>query len=162
MFFPALKSSTRLCTPALMLMLIAACSPENTPEDSVKQFIADIEIALEAGDMKTVREHIAEDYADESGRSKTDLQRYVMLQLLKRKSIHLYTSISDTTFPTQETAKVELLTAMTGTAAESKNVLLDTQADVYRFNFALRQNNDSWLLTTATWEPATLDDLLAD
>lgn len=150
------------CCILLFFLLLPGCSGGDSPEDSVRTFIAEAETAVEAGNVRKIRELIADDYRDPAGRSKSELVNYVAYQVLRKRAIHLYTSVSTISFPAPQRAVVELLTAMTGSPANSRNALLDLRADIYTFNFHLRRSGDSWQVTTASWEPAMLDDLFPD
>jgi hypothetical protein len=141
------------------LLLLAGCSSEDSPEDLVKQFLDTAEIAIEQGELGKVRELIADDYTDSQSRTKKELLNYLAYQVLRKQAIHLYTSVKDITFPTPQTGAVEMFVAMSGAPADSKRVLLDLQADIYRFEISLRAKGPTWEVTSANWEPAMLDEL---
>ncbi len=144
------------------LLMLSGCSSGNSPEDRVKQFLATAEVAIEQGKLGKVREMIADDYNDENGRTKKELLNYIAYQVLRKQAIHLYTSTKSITFETAETGRVEMFVAMSGAPADSKRILLDLQADIYRFEITLRGKDSTWEVTSASWEPAMLDELFPE
>lgn len=107
------------CIFILALLLFSGCSGENSPEDSVKRFLAEAETAVEEGHIRQVREYIADDYHDPAGRTKQELVNYLAYQVLGKRAIYLYTSVSSISFPEPDKAVAELLVAMTGAATFS-------------------------------------------
>jgi hypothetical protein len=146
----------------IALLLLSGCSAGDSPEDKVKQFMATAEIAVEQGELREVRELIADDYSDSHDRTKKEVLNYLAYQVLRKQAIHLYTSIKDVTFPTPQTVSVKMFVGMSGAPADSKRVLLDLQADIYKFEITLRASGSSWEVTSANWEPAMLDELFSE
>lgn len=151
-----------VCIFFTTLVLLAGCSGNNSTEEKIREFISNAETAIEESNIRLVGKLIAEEYSDSRGRTKKELIQYVTYQVLRKRSIHLYTSISSISFLSDQTASVELIAAMTGTPVESKRALLDMRADLYTFNCTLTLQDNKWVLSSASWEPAMLDDLLPD
>lgn len=144
------------------MLLFSGCSGDNSAEESVRRFLAEAETAVEEGHIRQVREYIADDYHDPAGRTKQELVNYLAYQVLGKRAIYLYTSVRSISFTEPDKTVVELLVAMTGSPADSRNILLTLQADIYSFALTLRKSENTWLLTTATWKPAMVDDLLPE
>lgn len=148
-----------LATFTFSLLILSGCSSNNRTDEAIKHFISEAENSVEKGDVRNLRNLIAEGYSDASGRTRKELLNYLTYQVLRKRSIHLYISISSITFPNEKTAHVELIAAMTGAPAESKNTILDLQADIYAIHCSLELIDDSWKLSSASWQPAMIDDL---
>lgn len=143
------------------LLFLGGCSNES-PEDQVRLFIKTAEDAVENNEIGDVREMISESYSDDKGRTKKDIIRYLSYQLLRKRSIHLFTSIDTITIVSENQAKVNLFVAMTGQPVESASILPQLHADIYRFDLNLQKEDGDWLLVTSMWQPAIIDDIFTE
>ncbi len=146
----------------LTVLILAGCSANNITEEKIREFISNAEIAIEEGNIRKVGNLIDDTYNDSRGRGKKELIQYVTYQVLRKRSIHLYTSVTSISFPTPDTATVQLYAAMTGVPVESTRALLDMRADIYTFDCTLTLHDENWVLSSASWEPALLEDLLPE
>lgn len=139
---------------------LVACGKKTSPEEQVRQFIAKAETGAEARDVVAITELVSDAYKDEDGHDRRAVSGLVTGYFLRHKNIHLFTQIKDIQFPTPRQAKVKLYVAMTGTPVTGAQALIDLHADLYQFNLILVKEDHDWLLSTATWEPANIKELL--
>ena len=79
----------------LTVLILAGCSANNITEEKIREFISNAEIAIEEGNIRKVGNLIDDTYNDSRGRGKKELIQYVTYQVLRKRSIHLYTSIKN-------------------------------------------------------------------
>lgn len=145
-----------------LCILIESCASQDNPEAEIRAFIDKAEKAVEENNLHTVRSLIADDYSAANGKTKQDLVSMVAYHVLRQQSIHLLTHTRDIQFSTPDRATVELLVAMSGQPVENRSMLLNVQADIYRFTFIMHKQGSDWLLSTAAWQQATMDDIFLE
>lgn len=151
-----------LCGIFLFTLIFSGCTDQNSAEEEIRDFIGNAELAIEESNIRKVKSLVSDNYNDDNGRTKKELIQYVTYQVLRKQSIHLYTSIQSISFPTPKTASVQIIVAMTGAPADSKNALMDLRADIYTFDCNLVEQDSTWVLMSASWQPAMLDDLFPE
>jgi hypothetical protein len=150
----------RLCLLGLLLLL-AACGKELSPEEQVRRYIAEGVDAVEARELTRIRDLISEQYTDPAKRTRRDLTRLVGGYLLRHKSIHLLTHVNRLEVVDERHAEVELYVAMAGSPITGVEQLLTMRADLHRFEMKLgKGEKDNWQLLTAKWRRATTDDFM--
>lgn len=148
-----------LVAAVVCLLLFSSCSSPPTPEEQIHQFIDTAEEAVEDGKIRKIYPLVSDTY-DDGKRNKRELMNYLVYQVLRNKSVYLFTSVSSIEFSKEDTALVEVITGMTGAPAESKFELLNLQAQVYSFSLTLSREDEEWRLISASWQPAELTDLI--
>src|SRR5262245_50139933 len=114
---------------ASVVLLLASCGGAESPEQQVRAVIATAEEAAEARDLSALMDLVSPKYADDEGRTRAELQRYVHGYLIANQSIHLLTRIDRVEFPYRDMARVELTLASLGREA-SAVTSLDLAGDV--------------------------------
>jgi hypothetical protein len=144
---------------ALALAALLACSSEpETPEARVRAVLAAIESAAEARDVKAMKEHLSERYADSRGNDKQAVGGIAALHFMRNQSVYLLTRVAAVELPAPGEARADVLVAMAGTPIDAPEALVGLRADLYRFDVTLRDEAGSWRVTSAVWTPASVDD----
>ncbi|WP_163339304.1 hypothetical protein [Desulfopila sp. IMCC35008] len=158
---PTLSTCLLILMATCGVIYLSGCSSDS-PEDQVRSFIKTAEDAVEKNEIGDVKAMISENYSDNDGMTKKDIIAYLSYQLLRKRSIHLFTSIDQVKFPAEDQAEVVLFVAMTGQPVESASILPKLQADIYRFDLILQNIDGNWLLATSTWQPALIEDIFTE
>lgn len=138
---------------ALAALLLAACSPEETPESQVRAVISAGEQAAEARDLSDLMALVSPAYGDEQGNGPTDLERYLRGYLVIHQSVHLLVKVGSVTFPFPDMARVDLTLGTLGTG-NSAATALDLAGDVYDVHLELMLEDGDWRVSRARWAPA--------
>lgn len=133
------------------LLLLAGCGPGGTPEDEIRALMGTAELAAEERDAAELRELIADDYSDDSGRSATDIRGVLHGYLIAHQSIRLITRIDSIELEGTEQARVKVTVGMLGRDADSDSNW-DLAGDVYRFDLRLAREGGDWRVIRAGWQ----------
>ncbi len=142
----------------ITVFMLSACQSNTGPEEEIRQLITDGEEAVENNEVGKVRDMVAENYTDDNNRTKRDIIAILTYHTLQQKSIYLLQVIDEIHLINEKNAKVSLFVAMTGRPITNNSLLPQFQADIYNFTLSVVKDGDNWLVTSASWEPAVLDD----
>ena len=136
----------------LMLLLLTSCSQtkEDSPEQQIRQVLANIEQGIEDRSLSAVMDNIDDNYNDHQGRTKKDLKRYLQLQILRNQNITIFSKIRSLEV-NQQLASIELSAA---SAARGVDLNIETnrlKADSHRASIVLTETNDGWKVTSSSW-----------
>jgi hypothetical protein len=143
----------RAFVAAMLAASLAGCSPSPSPEDEIREVVADAERAAEARDAFALRALVADDYRDGRGQGAEDIRRYVHGYLLAHQSVHLLVKVEQIDLPATNLARLRATVAMVGREAEAASAW-DLAADVYEFDVTLAREAGDWRVTKADWRPA--------
>ena len=148
-----------ICTVLGVTYLLNGCSSDAlSKEDEIKQYI---EAGVEAAENRSssdLAELIDESYRDDKSYNKTQLAKIARLYFFRHKNIFLFTKLNEIEFVAENQALVSLYVAMAGSVISDSSVLSSLRAKTYRFELELIKQ-DKWLLTRATWQPASVGDM---
>jgi hypothetical protein len=149
----------RWAAVSLLAVLVAACSGgEPTPEQRVRAVLAELEAAAQARDVGLLKPHISEAYKDETGNDRRALLGLATAHLMRHQSVYLLVRVNDVELSAPGAAQVDAFVALAGQPIRDASALPELRADLYRFGFALRDEDGEWRITAADWHPATLAD----
>ena len=149
----------RVALSLVAALVLAGCSGgEATPEERVRAVLAELEQAAEARDVGAIKPHISESYKDENGNDRRGLLGLATAHFMRNKSVYLLVRLSDVQLPEPGRAQVDAFVALAGQPLRDLAALPELRADLYRFGFALRDEDGEWRVTAADWHPATLAD----
>ncbi len=157
---PTCKRKLGIAAMSLALCL-AACSGELPPaEEQIRKLNNDAELAVEAKDVKTLKDFVADGYMDERGHDKSALIRLVQLYLLHHKAIYVHTITRSLVIIDEDNAAAEILAAMAGQPVSNPDQLFDMRADLVRFEVSYVRDGDEWQVRNVEWRSATVEDFL--
>ena len=139
---------------------ITACSEDTlSPEDEIKQYIANGKMAAEERSHNELGNLIDEHYRDQKGLNKKQIIKMARGYFFTHKNIHLLTQVVSIDFQNKKRAFVVLYVAMAGNVIADLSTLTSIRAQVYRFDLQLIKD-DKWLLQQAKWQTARVQDML--
>jgi hypothetical protein len=150
-----------LVVPLLVsaLLLLPGCRRKPVdPRTQILQTISAAETAAEAKDIDGVLAHLTETFRDGQGGDARELRSLMQLHFLRQGSIHALVRLGDLTFPTPDTAEVDLDVAVAGTPLpEGEGIDLTTlRADWIDLQLSFVRRDESWKIEKASWSRARL------
>ena len=153
----------RFLVAIIPALLVIACSNDPaSPEEQVRQFIAQAETAAEERDSAALRGLVADDYLDAQGNDKKNIDNLIRFYLLRHQKIYLLTTVKEITLPAPGRADVTLAVAMAGAPFPDDIASLQRlRADAMRFELTMaQQDHNDWRVISARWTRANLQDFL--
>lgn len=135
---------------AALVLMLAACGREPSPEDRVRAVIAVAETATEARDLSDVMDLVSDRYADLRGQDKVAIRDVIRGFILINQSIHLLVRVDNIEFPGNELASAHVTVGMLG-RQDTGTDDWSLAADVYEFDVRLLNEDDEWRLVSAEW-----------
>ncbi|HRD65278.1 MAG TPA: hypothetical protein PKY50_03905 [Candidatus Competibacter sp.] len=143
----------------VVVLALAACSRESSPEAEIRELVARAATAAEERNVRDLRAMIADDYADDRGLDRKAVENLIRIYVLRQQSIHLFTRVRNIEFPEPGRALASVAVAMAGRPVAGADDLVGLTADLYRFDLELiRYGRSEWKVRRAAWEPARLED----
>jgi hypothetical protein len=142
---------------ALGLALACADAPE-TPEERVRAVLAAIEEAAEARDVAALRDQLSESYSDARGNDARAVAGIATFHFMQNRSLHLLVRVRHVEVAASGEARAFALVAMAGSPIPGPEALAALRGSLYAFDVRLREEDGSWRVTSAQWEPAKADD----
>ena len=143
-----------LAALAALAVLVTGCSERSTPETQVRALVAEGERAAEARDLSGIMDLVAPAFEDGQGGGRDELKQYLRGYLVAHQAIHLLTKVESVEFPYRDMAKVSLTLGTLGRDAAAATAF-DLAADVYDVELELKLDDGEWLVTRASWRPAS-------
>jgi len=142
-------------------ILLAACGgPELPAEEQIRILNGEAETAVEAKDVGTLKDFIADDYSDERGYDKNAMVRIAQLYLLGHQAVYAHTLIKSLVIIDENNAAAEVLAALAGQPISSADQLFDMRADLIRFEVGYVFDGDEWRVHNLKWRRAMVEDFL--
>ena len=139
----------------LILLLVQACSDDDSAEDQIRLLIDNAVQAAEDRSVGSLGDLMHTDFIDQKGNNRKQLAKLLRLYFLRHKNIHLFTRIDSIEILSANQASVGLHVAMAGTVISDVSALSSLSARVYRFELQLIKRDD-WLVRHASWQPANI------
>ncbi len=140
-----------LATLAPLLLLLAACGPSGTIEDQVRERIAAMEAAGEAGERLAFMGFVADGFqAQGDSMSRDDFRRFMFLQMNQQRRIQaqLFPITVDVQGPNLAIARFKALVTGGGGLIPDDGQLFDVETE-WVFE------DGDWLLWRADWQALT-------
>lgn len=131
----------------VLAVMLGCGEPPPAPEEAVRQWVEQAELAAEARDRPALMDLISSAYEDARGNARADIDRLFRLYFLRQNNITLLIDIEDIQIHGTDIAEVTLTAGM---AATNQSVL-GFSADAWRFELQLRAEDGDWLLLNARW-----------
>jgi hypothetical protein len=151
----------QIITISLFLILIGCSSePELTKDQLLKQSIERLEQRFEARKLGEIVEYVSKDYQDDSGRKYDDVKRVIQLQLMRHKTVHIFSVIKDIQWADDSNATVQITAAMAGKPITDLSLLPTLRADMLNFTVQFVLEDEVYKVQSASWTWATPTDFL--
>lgn len=147
---------------ALALAASACGGDPGTPEARIRALLSDAEAAAEAKDAGALKERMSDRYADDRGQDRQAVMGLVTFYFMRHQTIHLLTRVDTIEIADDGSARAGVFVAMAGTPILGVDDLARLRADLYRFEFALAEEDGDWRVTSADWRRAESGDFLPD
>lgn len=153
---------TRMAVLSMVITLAATgCRrPRLSPEEQVRKAMDAVVTAVRDRELKSVAASVSEQYADSEGGDKKQIVSQVRVQFLLHPNLYLIAKTTSIECPEPGQASVVVYAAMASVPAGALPDLRSLSADVYRFELTLADEDGSWRVRRAAWNPATVKDLL--
>lgn len=125
----------------------------------MRELIASVVQAAEAGDAAGVRAVISPHYSDAEGRDRQTLDGVIRLVLLRHRPLYLYTRIATVELVGNDRAQAVVYAAMAGSKVDAPADVAQLSASLYRFDLTLGLEQGEWRLRSAAWRPAELNEI---
>lgn len=122
--------------------------------------ILELENRFEERKLGRIVEYVSEDYGDETGRNIKDIKRAIQIQLMRHKSLYVFSVIKDVQWSGDNKAIVEIAAAMGGKPMESASILTSVRADMILFSVNFVLEDEVYKVKGATWTWAAPSDFL--
>jgi len=142
----------------VVLVALAACGDETSPEDQIRTLVATLQDAANDRDLDTLREAVADSYADPRGNTRRDIDRIVVSQMLRGQP-YVLLRVQELAITEPDSASVTLLAGLARVPTGGFEEMRRASADIYVFDLELRSADDRWQVTSARWRPAQAEDL---
>ena len=144
----------------LCIFLLSACNEQkDTPEVQIRNMVSAMESAVQQRSLDQVKELVSSDYRDEWNGDRRAALRSLLFYFQGHQSIHLLTRISDIQLNDDASkASVTVYVGMAGQPVDKSASLIDLNADLYRFDVDLIADGDEWLVSSARWEKARVEN----
>lgn len=145
------------------VLFTSGCSffQDEDKQIEIEKLFVEVEELFENYKGRKLKNLISEDYTDEYGRTKQNMEGMITYTLLQNQEVHILARLTDTSFPNDKYCVATVYAAMAGSAGSSTEMLNNLRTDVYKFTFRLSKVDGDWLLKKAEWEPAGIDDVTA-
>jgi hypothetical protein len=137
-----------------------ACRKRLSAEDQVREAIASAVDGVRERKVKKVAAIVSSQYADQEGRDRQAAVDLARAHILLRPNLYLVTRISSIACPEAGQCDAVVLAAMASVPTETLSGLANSQADAYRFDLRLVDEDGSWRVRRASFAPASVRDLL--
>ncbi|MCF6318382.1 MAG: hypothetical protein L3J83_03745 [Proteobacteria bacterium] len=144
------------------ILTLVSCSSEQqlSKEQILLQSIAELEDRFEQRKLGKIVEYVSENYGDEQGRTIRDIKRAIQMQLMRHKSLYVFSTIKDIKWNGDENVQVEIAAAMGGKPMESASILTSIRADMIQFKVDFVLEDEVFKVKAATWTRANPSDFL--
>jgi len=140
-----------------LVLVLTACgrTATPTPEQEVRDVIAQGEHAAEQRDFSALMKLVSPQYSDDAGRDAETLEQYVRGYLMIHPSIRLLTRIDSIDFPYKNMARVNVtvgsLARESSDSNESgKSSAFDLAADLQQLEIELVREGEQWRVRRAS------------
>ena len=150
-----------LAAVAVLSMLGLVSCKKDTDEQKIYKILDAGVAALEAGEVKTAMEYVAEDFADESGVDKQGIRGILAGQVLRGQRITIMRRDEKVTVDGATATATVDVALFQGDRTKMKGVLPE-RSGTYRFTITFRKDGDEWLITKAKQQPISAGSFIVN
>ena len=134
--------------PAALLAALAGCGESGDPESRLRQTVAQMETAAEAGEIGEFLDYVADDFSGQDGQyDRRSLARMMRAQMLRHTRISATITSSDVQMFTNR-ASMDMTLLLTG----GPRAWMPESGELMTVKTGWRQDAGDWVLISATWE----------
>jgi catechol 2,3-dioxygenase-like lactoylglutathione lyase family enzyme len=145
----------------LLGLLIVSCGGEDmSPEGRIR---AGVDSAVEAAkdrDVLGVRSFISESYRDDRNQGKDALGLLLSTHLKRPTFLHIFHRMKSLSVDPTGTAEAVIMVAFGAREIPGPESLVEVNADIYRLELTLADEEGIWRVTAASWSPGEASDFL--
>ena len=152
--------------PFLVLLAALASVPackgcsESDPLAEATAAMEEIQAAAGRSDIAALKQRVSESYQDVEGRNRQALNELLTFHYLRNRTRHVYSVLVETTLVEPDEVRARVLAALAGQRVNTPADLANIRADLFRFEFHLRNEDGDWQVVRTAWERATPADFL--
>lgn len=135
---------------AIAVLGLASCK-KDTDEQKIYKILDAGVAALEAGEVKTAMEYVAEDFTDDSGVDKQGIRGILAGQVLRGQRITIMRRDEKVTVDGASATATVDVALFQGDRTKMKGVVPE-RSGTYRFTINFRKDGDQWLITKAQYQ----------
>jgi len=141
---------------------LMSCSNDKplSKEQILFQSINEIETRVESRHLSDIVEYISDNYQDHQGRTIRDIKRIIQIQIMRHKSLYVFTSYGEVNWHDDQNVTVQIAAAMGGKPIESVSVLTSIRADMINFTVDFILEDEIYKVKSAQWRWAKPSDFL--
>jgi len=128
-------------------LLLACGGTAAGPEDALRAWVGEMELAAEDKDRGAMLDKISESYGDARGNSRKDIGDTLLMYFLRQQSVAFVSTIDEIKVHGGTAAEILLTVVMAGT----NDGTFGLSADAYKFELELESVDSEWFLTGAKW-----------
>ena len=143
-----IRRAVKIVAVLLASGLFVGCGgPRTEPEQQLRQWVADAQLAAEEKQRNALVEMISPAYTDGRGNQRGDIENMLRVYFLRQHRVALISNIDEIRVFGTSAGEIDLTVGMAG----SNDGALGFSADAYRFELELEQDDGDWLLIAARW-----------
>ncbi|VAW44527.1 hypothetical protein MNBD_GAMMA03-1114 [hydrothermal vent metagenome] len=144
------------------MLNLSSCSRNETisKQQLLLQSIEQLEHRFEERKLGSIIEYISANYQDTQGRNLLDIKRAIQMQLMRHKTLYVFSTIKDISWSDAENATVQITVAMAGKPIKSASILPSIRADMIKFSVDFILEDGIYKVKSAVWEWAKPTDFL--
>ena len=147
-------------TALMILVLLAGCARQDSPEQRVRAFIDRVAASAEERAWGDFDDYLANDYRDASGLTRKEVLGILTRYILAHRSIHVFHRVRTIEVQNHHQARIVVLAALAGSPVAGPEDLTRLAADLYRFELELTDDGDGFKVSSGAWQPVGLEALL--
>jgi hypothetical protein len=132
-----------------VLLACAGCGPSSAPEEEIRALVDEAEAFAEARDAPALRNLVADDYSDASGRDAADVRNLLHAWLIGHPSVNLLTRIDSIELEGTELARAQVTIGMLAREASGESGW-DLAVDVEELDIRLARGGGDWRVIGAS------------
>lgn len=132
----------RIISGVAASLLFGGCAPQTTPEQQVRELIAQAEAHAEARDLAGLMALVSADYSDRQGRDKSELTHLMRGFFVLNQSVNLLVRIDEIELPADDLARAQVTVGLLGRRGTAED--WQFAAEVHELEVELLNEDGEW------------------
>jgi hypothetical protein len=149
-----MKSRLIISLFSLLLLTLSGCSGQSDPaEVQIREMLSAMENAVQERSLEKVKSMVSPGYHDQLHPDRRAALRSLLFYYQGHTSIHLLTRVSGLSISDDEkSASLVVYVGMAGKPIENADYLVAVNADLFRFDIRLVNDDGEWLVASSNWQ----------